>query len=121
MPLINFSNHPSAAWSTEQLAAAARYGEIIDITFPLVDPNADEASILLLADEYVRQILDGRNAEETAVHIMGEFTLCYAVICRLQSLGVRCVASCTCRDVVYAADGTKQVRFHFSRFREYTK
>ncbi len=121
MTLINFTNHHSSTWSTEQLEAAKGFGEIIDIPFPAIDPVADETSILLLADEYVRQILDGRNAEETAVHIMGEFTLCYAVICRLQSLGVRCVASCTCRDVVYAADGTKQVRFHFSRFREYSK
>lgn len=121
MALINFSNHPSAAWSTEQLAAAARYGEIIDITFPLVDPNADEAEINRLADQCVAQIVHGRNIRDTTVHIMGEFTLCYAVINRLLTLGMRCVASCTCRDVVYAANGTKQVRFHFSRFREYVK
>lgn len=121
MALINFSNHPSAAWSTEQLAAAARYGEIIDITFPLVDPNADEAEINRLADQCVAQIVHGRNIRDTTVHIMGEFTLCYAVINRLHMLGVRCLASCTHRDVTYPTPETKQVHFHFTRFREYTK
>ena len=121
MTLINFSNHPSGTWSHEQLAAAACYGDIVDIPFPEVDPAADEAAISRLADKCVELILDGRNAEETTVHIMGEFTLCYAVINRLLSLGVRCVASCTRRDVTYPTIGTKEVHFHFTRFREYSK
>ena len=121
MALINFTNHPSGAWSPEQLAAAARYGEIIDISVPAVDPNADEAEINRLAHQCVAQILYGRDIRDTTVHIMGEFTLCYAIISRLHTLGVRCVASCTHRDVSYPTPETKEVHFHFIRFREYLK
>ncbi|MBK8390607.1 MAG: hypothetical protein IPL23_15555 [Saprospiraceae bacterium] len=31
--LINLSNHPSANWSTNQITAASKYGDIIDIPF----------------------------------------------------------------------------------------
>ena len=55
MALINFTNHPSGAWSPEQLAAAARYGEIIDISFPAVDPNADEENV---TEEEIRMMVD---------------------------------------------------------------
>lgn len=40
---INFSNHPHALWSAEQQAAAQRYGTVVDLAFPAIDPAADEA------------------------------------------------------------------------------
>lgn len=118
--LINFTNHPYSVWSENQRMAADCFGEIVDVPFPEVDPNADETTISHLADEYVDQLLAGRKVETLSVHIMGEFTLCYAIISRLQARGVRCMASCTRRDVIYSHDGTKKVGFHFTRFREYT-
>ena len=42
---INFSNHPPAQWSAEQTAAAQRYGKVVDLAFPAIDPAADEAAI----------------------------------------------------------------------------
>lgn len=50
---------------------------------------------------------------------MGEVTFCYAVITRLQSLGIPCIASTTRRQITEAADGVKEVHFDFETFREY--
>lgn len=36
---INFSNHPSANWSREQLEAARRYGEVADLSFPVIESS----------------------------------------------------------------------------------
>ena len=33
---INFSNHPSANWGTEQINEAEKYGRIVDLPFPAV-------------------------------------------------------------------------------------
>ena len=46
---INFSNHPYALWSAEQQAAAQRYGTVVDLAFPAIDPAADEAALDSLA------------------------------------------------------------------------
>ncbi len=37
---INLTNHPSTKWGADQLAAAKKYGNIVDIPFPAVDPEA---------------------------------------------------------------------------------
>lgn len=115
--LINLTNHPYSEWGDTQKEAARIYGECVDMPFPIVDPEAGTEEIEALADEYLGKILelDG----EITVHIMGELTLCYALISRLQQHGVECIASATARDVTILPDGSKQVRFHFSRFRRY--
>lgn len=42
--LLNLSNHPSSLWCDEQIKAAETlFGEIVDLPFPQVDPNGDEA------------------------------------------------------------------------------
>lgn len=42
--LLNLSNHPSSLWCDEQKKAAETlFGEIVDLPFPQVDPNGDEA------------------------------------------------------------------------------
>ena len=117
---INLTNHPSANWSEEQLSAARQYGEITDLQFPVVDENASEAEIMRLADDYLNMILSKGNANEITVHIMGEQTLCYALISRLQKKGIRCVASCTKRDTHVNEAGERISTFRFTRFREYT-
>ena len=57
---INFSNHPYALWSAEQTAAAQRYGTVVDLAFPAIDPAADEAALDSLATVYADHILSGR-------------------------------------------------------------
>lgn len=54
---INFSNHPYALWSAEQQAAAQRYGTVVDLAFPAIDPAADEAALDSLATVYADHIL----------------------------------------------------------------
>ena len=116
---INFSNHPSSSWSEEQLAAAREFGEIQDLPFPNIDENLDEACIDSLTDDYLEKIKEMSGGEPCIVHIMGEMTFTYSLVNKLKAEGYTCLASTTKRDVVVLPDGSKQVRFHFCRFRKY--
>ncbi len=117
---INFTNHPSSCWGTEQLAAARQYGEIVDIPFPAVDPEASAEEINALADVSIVKI---RRYEDPVVLVQGEFTLVFAVVERLKMMGIKAVAACAVREVTESVmeDGTpsKTVIFRFCRFREY--
>ena len=117
--LINLSNHPSAGWGARQREAAEMYGEIEDMDFPAIPPVAGEREITDLAEEYVARIEERAEMRDVTVHIMGEMTFCYAVITRLQPLGIPCIASTTRRQVTETADGVKEVRFDFETFRKY--
>ena len=117
---INLSNHPSANWSAEQRnTAELLYGEIFDLPFPVVDPAGDEEYISSLADEYCRKILDLSDGMPVTVHLMGEMTLTFALIQRLQAVGILCVASTTERVTNETPDGHKESFFKFIQFRKY--
>lgn len=116
---LNLSNHPSSHWSEEQFAAAREYGEIKDIPFPAVDENLDEEGIDALADEYFEKIKEVSDFIPCTVHIMGEMTFTYALVNKLKEAGYTPVASTSWRDVQIQEDGSKQVKFHFCRFRKY--
>ena len=118
--LINLTNHPYSEWTEKQKLAAAEYGECIDIRFPNISPDAEEGEINKLVDTYLEKIKTYSAVGSITVHIMGEHTFCFSLISRMLKLGIRCIASCTSRDVSMEEDGSKQVRFHFSRFREYS-
>ncbi len=115
MHFVNFSNHPSEKWCDEQRKAAEEYGEIIDISFPEVSPEADEAEIGILARGFVEQII---RKSPTAVMVQGEFTLAFAVVEMLRAKGVKCLAACSKRLVQEHGD-ERTVRFEFVRYREY--
>ena len=119
--LINLSNHPSSMWSESQLSAAcSQFGEIVNLQFPDVSPDGDETYIDQLAEEYFQKVLtlsDGRC--KIAVHIMGEMTLTYAIVRKLQAHDIQCVASTTKRIVHIREDNTKEVKFDFVKFRHY--
>lgn len=117
--LLNFSNHPSTGWSSQQKAAASEYGTIVDIPFPTIDENADTATIRTLSEEYRRILLSYGSNKDVTIHIMGEHTLVHSLLSRMQASGYRCIASTTKRIVEEQADGTRNVKFSFSRFREY--
>lgn len=116
---INLSNHPSAGWGARQREAAEMYGEIEDMGFPAIPPEAGEREITDLAEKYVARIEERAETRDVTVHIMGEMTFCYAVITRLRPLGIPCLASTTRRQVTETADGVKEVRFDFETFRRY--
>lgn len=116
---LNLSNHPHHTWNELQLEAARALGELQDMSFPAIAPEATEEEIAALADEYVQKILAHTEGKQVIVHLMGELTFCFALVRRLEEVGITCVASCSQRDVEELPDGRKQSAFHFTRFRRY--
>ena len=119
---VNFSNHNSSKWSAKQLSAAKEYGDVIDITFPVVDPAATREDIQELAEKSVAEILA---ADPCTVMVQGEATLVFAIVTRLQSKGIPCCAACTRRrsevelQRLSAKGLTREGMFEFMGFREY--
>lgn len=118
---LNLSNHPSALWSAEQLAAAEKFGKIEDMSFPAIEPGATEDAVATLVDEYAAKIVDMNKNDNITVHLMGEMTFTYALVKRLQQVGINCVASTTERITSLRSDGVKEVKFQFVKFRRYEK
>ena len=117
--LINLSNHPSHNWSKDQLWAAQQYGEIIDLPFPNIPPEADIEQLEPLLNEYYNKILSLGDASRVVVHLMGEMTFTFMLLSRLLNVGYRCVSSTTNRIVEEIASGEKRVLFQFCQFRDY--
>lgn len=117
--LVNFSNHPSQYWDNRQKEASLCYGELIDIPFPQIGPNATDKELQELSLQYVQRIVSLDNPESITAHIMGEMTFTFMVVSKLKELGIKCVASTTERKTTYNADGTKMSEFQFVKFREY--
>lgn len=115
---INLSNHPSANWSREQLEAARRYGEIVDISFPVIDSSCTKEHILRCVNTYVETIQRMKD-DDTVVHVMGEMTFTHNLVNALKKLGFTCLASTTERIATENDDGTKLSEFSFTKFREY--
>ena len=116
---VNFSNHPSGQWSTEQLDAARKIGEVIDVPFPNVDPEASIDDVKQEAEKCLNRI---RSYHPKAVMCQGEFTLSLYVVSRLIRQDIPVYAACSKRDVVKedSKDGAKKtVVFRFVGFREY--
>lgn len=120
MKFINFSNHPSGNWSEKQLAAARKWGEIADLPFPNVEPDATKEQIEELAETMAAQI---QAQNPAAVMCQGEFTLTFQVVTHLKAAGILTLSACSRRQVteVRQADGTsrKVSVFEFVQFREY--
>lgn len=117
--LINLSNHPLERWCPQQLNAAKCYGEIIDLPFPDINPEASEKEIKKIADDYVKKILELEMHSHITVHIMGEMTFTYMVVSQLKAIGIECIASTTERNAEDISNGRKISDFGFVRFRSY--
>ena len=98
-----------------QLREAEKYGDIVDVPFPDVDPEEDEAYIGVLASEYAERIL---NLVPDAVLCQGEFCLVYRVVSLLKEKNIAVLAACSERCVIQNGD-RKEVTFSFRRFRRY--
>lgn len=118
MNLINLTNHPYSLWDDLQKKDAEQYEKVIDYPFPNVKAQTDEKHISALADNVYKDVINKFGSNIT-IHLMGEFTLCYALLKRFQRSNIHCIASCTERNVTENADGEKIVRFEFKRFRHY--
>lgn len=118
--IINLTNHPSSAWSTEQMKAASQYGEIIDYPFPQVHPEVGEEEIRIQATDIVNDIINKYGKNEITVHLMGEFTMTVALFKEFSLYNITCIASTTERIVNETVPGKKSVEFKFVRFRKYS-
>lgn len=118
--IINFTNHTSTNWGAEQLTAAHRWGDIIDIPFPKVPASADENYIAMLADVYCKKIL---NMSPNAVLVQGEMSLSFAVIERLYHKGITVLCASSeriCKSIVTEEGSTiRKSIFKFVGFRKY--
>jgi hypothetical protein len=121
--LINLSNHPSSAWSAEQIKLAnEQFDSITDLAFPQISPDADIDAVLALAEEYTytcSKLLMDENKDRSAVHIMGEMTFTYNVVHYLSCKCIDTVASTTERIATVDALGQKISTFKFVQFRPY--
>ncbi len=117
---INCSNHPSEKWCGEQRQEAEKYGIIVDIPFPEVDPACTAEQVRELADRICEKI---NQYNAAAVMCQGEFTLTYSIVSRLKRKGIITLAACSRRktEETVKEDGSiqKKVIFDFEGFREF--
>lgn len=117
---VNHTNHPSARWSAEQVAASQLYGEIKDVPFPAINPRASSDDIKELVEENLEKILA---LNPRAVLCQGEFNYTFALVERLKAAGVVVLAATSERvaTVEILPDGSARQSsiFKFVMFREY--
>lgn len=112
---VNFTNHSSKYWKEAQTKEALKYGKIVDVEFPNVDPVGNRDYIVKLAKENVKKIMA---FHPSVVLCQGEFCLAYHIINKLKQEGIPVVAACSER-MVKEDGNTKEVIFIFKQFREY--
>lgn len=117
---VNHTNHASANWCAEQLAAAESYGKIIDIPFPEVPPEFSTEEVGEIVSDNLQKILELAPA---AVLCQGEFSYTVAMVELLKAHNIPVLAATSQRVVSEIAnpDGsTRRVSiFKFVRFRNY--
>lgn len=117
---INFSNHPSSQWSEAQLTAARRFGKIVDMRFPAMDPQASAEKVHQCAASIFSFI---RALGKPVVMVQGEYTFTYQLVSMLQQAGIRAVAACNTRVSEEHVDENGQTLklsyFRFEGFRDY--
>ena len=128
--LINLSNHPVYRmegeeiiylWDEMQRDAASVYGEIIEVPFPNIPPEYTTEQVQDLAIQYLHKCeeLIRTTKKQSAVHITGEVTFCFALIQMLLRSGYTCLTATSKRDVKEGENGEKIINFKFEHFREY--
>lgn len=115
---INLTNHPSEKWSDGQLNAARQYGEIVDLSFPIIEPTFTKEDVMFLVRECIDTIMSIKEGD-VVVHVMGEMTFTYNIVNALKALGIPCLASTTERNTIMTSDGKRISEFRFVQFREY--
>ncbi len=120
--ILNLSNHPHENWPEKQLRAARAYGDVIDLPFPPVSPDATEEELEQTALRLLRQIGE---MKPDAVLVMGEFSLVFMVVDALLNNGIPVLTAASRRVTTERPqeDGTvvKTAQFDFACFRPYRR
>ena len=115
---INLTNHPIEKWDDKQRKEASVYGNLMNMQFPTIEPEATTDDVRELANHFVHEIKVINATHDVTVHIMGEMTFTFSVVEQLKALGIRCLASTTKRNVE-EINGQKISTFEFVQFRDY--
>lgn len=117
---INLTNHSSHKWDENQMREAEKYGEIMDMKFPEVDPKLSEEELVLLAQEYNKKIL---NMSPSAVLCQGEYSFTFALTNMLLVNNITVLAACSERTTIETVDSegmtNRQSQYKFIKFRKY--
>ncbi|MEA3496634.1 MAG: hypothetical protein U9R42_11425 [Bacteroidota bacterium] len=123
--LINLSNHPQNKWSSKQKEIALKkFNNIIDLSFPAINPEFSKKDVRDIAENYFEKIIEifNKTTDEkklNAVHIQGEFTFVFQLVSLLKNNNIKCIASTSKRKVTEVKNGKKIAEFEFVKFREY--
>jgi hypothetical protein len=127
--LINVTNRPHTTWSPEQMAAAEKFGTIVDFPMPAPDAELGEEEIDRIAGLVVRRVerrlgLEGSAKKEChAVVCQGDFVLVFRIVTMLKAKGITVLAPAFKRVTkpTLRPDGTTApgYSFDFVRFRSY--
>lgn len=121
MVFINLSNHPSARWSAEQLAATAA-DNVIDVALPNIPPTASQAEVRRMAKAVAADAINFAGGETATAMVAGPFGFCRQAVAELETHGIPCVEACSERSTREETlpDGTtrKVVTFQFVQFRK---
>ena len=117
---INLSNHISEKWNSRQIEAAQKYGEIVDIMFPPVDPHSTDQELDSLVEDYYNKVM---HYENPVVMLQGEYVFTYRLIVRLKKAGIKVLASQSERRTIEYIDDNgftaRRSEFEFVKFMEY--
>ncbi len=120
--LINLSNHHSDFWDgIQKQSVESRFGKIIDLPFPNIDPMADIEEVSNLANKYFQQCashLVQHDGYPDVIHVTGEHTFTFTFVTLAKANGIKCVCSTTPR-IVETTDGIKTSVFRFIQLRSY--
>ena len=134
--LINVTNRPHTTWSPEQLAAAEKFGTVVDFPMPAPDAEIGEEEIDRIAGLVVRRVErrlgmedsaggaeDSAKKECHAVVCQGDFVLVFRIVTMLKAKGITVLAPAFKRVTkpTLRPDGTTApgYSFDFVRFRSY--
>ena len=118
--LVNLSNHKYEQWQViQKKMAIAKYGIVVDVPFPQIEPDWTSKQVKELATTYLIKIIEMTKEEvDKAVHIQGEFTFVFNLVTLLKQHEISCIASTSKRNVKQV--GTQKIiDFIFTNFREY--
>ena len=99
MTFVNHTNHVTENWSTTQRQASETFGVIIDVPFPVVPPDFDEAAVAELVQKNLREIL---KLQPAAVLCQGEFNYTFALVSEFKEKNILQIAEIADAITAYA-------------------